>query len=76
MTTSDEPLDEKDCLEFINMFNSMISTCKKMKATCKKMKATIKRIQGSSNKSPFEVKTIKTRNVKREPSETSTCLTN
>lgn len=69
MTTADEPLDEKDCLEFIDMFNSMISTCKKMKAT-------IKRIQGSSNKSPFEVKTIKTRNVKHEPSETSTCLTN
>ena len=47
MITTEEPLGEKDCLEFIDIFNSMISTCGEIKAT-------IKRIQHSSNKSPFK----------------------
>ena len=49
MTITEELMDEKDCLEFIDIFNSMISTCEKMKAT-------IKRIQSLSNKSPFDEK--------------------
>lgn len=67
MITTEEPLGEKDCLEFIDIFNSMISTCEKMKAT-------IKRIQRSSNKSPFE-EINKTDELTFKPSETSTCLT-
>lgn len=43
MTTTDEPLNDKDCLDFIGLFDSMLRTCEKMKET-------IKRIQGSSTK--------------------------
>lgn len=43
MTTTDEPLNDKDCLDFIGLFDSML-------LTCEKMKETIKRIQGSSTK--------------------------
>ena len=60
MTTIDDPLDEKCGLEFIDMFNSMI-------ATCERMKATIKRIQGSSN---LEAKNKFNKKIKA-PSQTS-----
>ena len=46
MTILDEPLDDKDCLDFIGLFDSML-------LTCEKMKETIKRIQGSSTKTTF-----------------------
>ena len=56
----DDPLDEKYGLEFIDMFNSMIETCERMKDT-------IKRIQGSSN---LEAKNKFNKKMK-SPSQTS-----
>ena len=65
MYTIDDPLDEKYSLEFIDMFDSMIETCERMKAT-------IKRIQGLSNS---EAKN-NSNNKSKTPSATSTCLSN
>ena len=65
MTTADDSLDEKCGLEFIDMFNSMIETCERMKAT-------IKRIQGLSN---ADAKKRIDQEIRKTPSA-STCSSN
>ncbi len=65
MTAADDSSGEKYGLEFIDMFNSMMKTCERMKAT-------IKRIQSSSN---ADVKN-RVKHKKQEAPSTSTHLLN